>query len=175
MLQEGQQRLGEKTFAKWSSEAEALKKAFPFQCESGIGYTGFRAGEAGFSADRNLPRTGHIHIPQLSLDSSGLHCEPYKVSVAACIEDLILREELPVLQVAKLGRSGLSTDGAYSNAVIGLSCGICAVAGLAMTDDVPEHVRRFLGAIRVSAQPDTAGKERLLRCISPANFVLFVF
>ena len=86
-----------------------------------------------------------------------------------------MREELPTIQLCKLGKWGLGTDGPYSSAVVGLAVGILAVAGFAAGDDMPEHVGRFLGAIRVSAQPDTGGKERLLRCILSAHFKLFMF
>jgi len=100
--------------------------------------------------------------------SISLHCDPYKMSVTAALEDIVLREDLPTIQVCKLGKSGLCTDGPYSSAVLGLAVGILAVASIAAVDDLPLHVQRFLGAIRVSAQPDIGGKDRLLRCISSA-------
>ena len=45
---------------------KAMKKAFPYLSEQGIGYTGYRSGESGWG-DKSLPRTGHIHVSQLSL------------------------------------------------------------------------------------------------------------
>ena len=101
-------------------------------------------------------------------EEHSLHCDPYKMSVTAALEDIVLREDLPTIQVCKLGKSRLCTDGPYSSAVLGLAVGILAVASIAAVDDLPLHVQRFLGAIRVSAQPDIGGKDRLLRCISSA-------
>lgn len=137
---------------------KAMKKAFPYLSEQRIGYTGYRSGESGWG-DKSLPRTGHIHVSQLSLgEEHSLHCDPYKMRVTAALGDIVLREDLPTIQVCKLGKSGLCTDGPYSSAVLGLAVGILAVAGIAAVDDLPLHVQRFLGAIRVSAQPDIGGR-----------------
>jgi hypothetical protein len=87
-----ERRLGATMFANYAFRAGTLPHVKQTS-DNQVCYAGLR------NASGRLPKSGWLHCSQLS--PLHVHVEPYRASVIACLEDIVLRREALPLTVTR--------------------------------------------------------------------------